>query len=103
MKMINTALALVTALGLCAGCSNARAQDDASGGTPAYAAASGMSNNGTIAALQAQVQGLTSRVNRLEQSNQSAQPSAYSLSVEPAPNYDNAPIPNGDYPLGWTN
>jgi hypothetical protein len=55
-----------------------------------------------LAKLQGNVQMLQGEVQRLQsqESQDPADPTEI-LSLTPPPNHDGAPIPNGDYPLGW--
>lgn len=75
--------------------------------TPATPAVSGTTSTTAdlpyvVAKLQGDVQTLQGEVQNL-QSRESQDPADPQdmFSVAPPPNHDGAPIPNGDYPLGW--
>ena len=73
-----------------------------SAGTSALAAEAPEQNYpGTVSTLQNQVAGLQAQVQELQSAQRAAAQSQYSFSAEPTPNYDNMPIPNGDYG-DWT-
>jgi hypothetical protein len=74
-----------------------------SGGTPASEDGAPEQNYpGAVSPSQKQVARLQAEVQQLQAARaRAAAQSQYSFSAEPTPNYDNSPIPNGDYG-DWT-